>query len=123
MIAAVTLHDAVFVRAVDGDTIIVRASLAALLGGTDSWEHRVRIAGLRCPELSEPGGVEARGFTDSWCRGALELDVTSHGHDNYGRLVAAVTYRGASLADAVVAAGHGTRSSIRAQLSRPDDDR
>lgn len=88
-------------RVVDGDTFI------AYHVGVPP-EERVRILEIDTPERGHPGFDAARSFTATWL---AQGDFTLHAckRDSFGRLLATVTRDGASLADALYAAGLGTR--------------
>lgn len=87
----------------DGDTIRL-----ALNAGLETAAHpRLRVRGLYCPELSQPGGVEARAYTTQVLTDAAGIVVHVHGR-SFGRWVAQVMVDGADLAGLVITAGHGT---------------
>lgn len=81
-------------RVVDGDTFVL------------SGKQRVRLAGVNCPEIDEPLGLEARAFAMQF---ALRRDVRidESRSDRYGRLVSDVRVDGKSLSEAIVDAGLG----------------
>jgi endonuclease YncB( thermonuclease family) len=55
--------DVLFVLSVhDGDTV----KICADRGGSDWWPFWLRLAGIYAPELSEPGGYEARDWLESF---------------------------------------------------------
>jgi len=64
----------------------------------------VRLYGIDCPEVEQPGGARARGLLYMM---ALRRDVTGEtiGVDRYGRDVAIVRVQGACLSEALVRAG------------------
>lgn len=64
------------VQAVDGDTIRY---------GTE----RIRLRGMNAPELSEPGGIEARQRLAELLRQG-NIRIIPHGQDVYGRMLADV---------------------------------
>src|SRR5256885_11722930 len=91
--ASGSLHGIV-VRAVDGDTLVVR-----LAGG---WLERVRLIGVDTPEDVKPGvpvqcyALRAAAFTRRALAGrAVELRVGRDRRDRYGRLLAYVRADGA----------------------------
>jgi endonuclease YncB( thermonuclease family) len=105
-------HPGVVVRVIDGDTLVVRLDLGRY-GGGDVVEHTttIRIAGLYCPELGEPGGEEARDFAKSIVGGADVMVQTRkpNPRDAYGRVVADVWIRlGRSFAEEMIEADHGS---------------
>jgi endonuclease YncB( thermonuclease family) len=81
----------------DGDTITVEAP---------GHVYKVRLFGIDCPELRQPGGDEAKWFTHD---AAIDrtVRVTETDTDRYGRMVAVVTLTdGRVLNHALVRAGH-----------------
>lgn len=89
----------------DGDS--VRLVLDA---GCDAAVHPwLRVKGVYCPELRQPGGPEARAFTVATLAAATEVRVTTFGR-SFARWVADISVDGHNLADLIVAAGHGTTS-------------
>ena len=78
-------------QAVDGDTIRY---------GTE----RIRLRGLNAPELSEPGGFEARQrLVELLSQGNIRL--IPHGKDVYGRMLADVFIGDRNVADIMTAEG------------------
>ena len=63
-------------RVIDGDTIHHEG-------------ERIRIWGLDCPELRQPGGPEAKKALQNLLRGAT-VQLKRRGRDKYGRTVAIV---------------------------------
>jgi micrococcal nuclease len=91
--AAATLHGRV-VRAVDGDTLVVRVDSGAV--------ERVRLIGVDTPEDVEPGtpvqcySLRAAAFTRRQLAGRrVVLRVGREARDRYGRLLAYVRRDGA----------------------------
>jgi micrococcal nuclease len=83
------------VQAVDGDTIRY---------GTE----RVRLRGLNAPELSEPGGFEARQrLAELLSQGNIRL--VPHGLDIYGRMLADVFISDRNVADIMTSEGFAKR--------------
>lgn len=104
-------HPAELVRVIDGDTAVLRIDLGRYPAKV--WvEHPVRIAGLWCPELREPGGVAAMEELRLMLMEAREIVVQTrkpNPGDVYGRIVAYVWADGVIVAEAMIAAGHGTK--------------
>lgn len=83
------------VQVVDGDTIRY---------GTE----RIRLRGLNAPELSEPGGFEARQrLAELLNQGNIRL--IPHGMDVYGRMLADVFISDRNVADIMTAEGFAKR--------------
>ncbi|MBP2370198.1 thermonuclease family protein [Pseudonocardia parietis] len=86
----------------DGDT--VRLALDA--GCETAVFPWLRVAGVNCPELSDPGGSEAAEFLRSVLDRAERVDVHITGR-SFARWVASVSVDGDDLAGMIVDAGHG----------------
>jgi endonuclease YncB( thermonuclease family) len=83
------------VQAVDGDTIRY---------GTE----RIRLRGLNAPELSDPGGLEARQrLAELLSQGNIR--IIPHGQDVYGRMLADVFISDRNVADIMTAEGFAKR--------------
>jgi micrococcal nuclease len=82
---------------VDGDTVKVRPS-----GGGKPVS--VRISGIDAPEICQAGGTASR---DALMRKVLGQHVAVHGrhHDDYGRLLAKITFKGEDAGRWMVAQG------------------
>jgi len=82
---------------VDGDTVRVRPP-----GGGKPVS--VRITGIDAPEICQAGGTASR---DALMRKLLGQRVTLHGrrHDDYGRLLAKITFKGEDAGAWMVAQG------------------
>lgn len=81
---------AIGVRAVDGDTVVVRLDR----GFWDVSTEEIRLRGVDAIELNDPNGygAEARQFVAVRIAGAW-LRITTHmDPDKYGRLLADITY-------------------------------
>jgi len=87
----------------DGDTFRLLLDCGAD-AGVFPW---LRLAGVYCPELNAPGGVEAAEFTAARLAAAGRIEVTLMGR-SFARWVARVVIDGADLAGTIIAAGHGT---------------
>jgi len=79
-------------RVVDGDTVVL------------AGRQRVRLAGVNCPEIDEPLGLEAREFALKMV-GRKDVRVRQDRKDRYGRLVSDIRQGARSLAEALVEAG------------------
>jgi micrococcal nuclease len=83
------------VQAVDGDTIRYGS-------------ERIRLRGLNAPELSEPGGFEARQrMADLLSQGNIR--IVPQGQDVYGRTLADVFIGDRNLADIMTSEGFARR--------------
>jgi endonuclease YncB( thermonuclease family) len=94
----------------DGDTVAI-----TLPESTRIW--RIRLADIRAPELSEPGGKESRdwlrkriagkevGVFIEWPKKRNLLDVPT-----FNRLPGVVWCEGVNINEAIVAAGHATKT-------------
>jgi len=84
------------VRVIDGDTIVVR-------------EHgrnvHLRVANVDAPELSEPGGQDAKRFVIRLCQ-RKKIQYDRRAIDRYHRTVATVRCGRTDLATALKQAGH-----------------
>lgn len=103
-------HPAQVVRVIDGDTMVVRLDLGRYGGGDRvEVETTIRVAGLYCPELREPGGHEALAR-------AAELLIDTevvvqtrkpNPRDPYGRVVADIWLGSWLYAELMIEEGHG----------------
>jgi endonuclease YncB( thermonuclease family) len=105
-------HPAVVVRVIDGDTLVMRLDLG--MYPARFWaEASIRVNGLYCRELDEPGGKEARDFANAVVAnlgivGWVAQTVKPNPRDPYGRIVADLWMPNKqSYAEAVIAARHG----------------
>ncbi len=74
-------YSARVIRVVDGDTLVVEAPGRVV---------KVRLFGIDCPEMSQPGGEHAAWFTSNMVAGRM-VQVDEHDTDRYGRTVAEIT--------------------------------
>lgn len=88
-------------RVIDGDTFILYAVQVPP-------EERLRVLEIDAPERGQPDFDAARQFTIDWLAQG-DFTITACKRDSFGRLLVRVTRNGVSLADALYAAGHGTR--------------
>ncbi len=104
-------YQARVVRVIDGDTLLVELDTGF---HSTRWE-RLRLLGVDCPEIvgtDRQAGMDARNFVRAWVASDTDtwpyLVVTSK-TDSFGRYLATITRKadGVSLADALIAAGHG----------------
>lgn len=103
-------YTAQVLRVVDGDTLVLRVDL----GWHVSIVGHVRLRGVNCPELDTASGSEAADYV----RGLLgDPSVTVATHKpapgrSFARYLADVRLPdGSDLADLIVAAGHGARTT------------
>lgn len=80
------------VSAIDGDTL--------RMGG-----ERIRLRGIDTPELSEPGGQEAKQRLEQLLHDG-PIRIVPHGQDVYGRTVADVFVSGRNVADVLKQEGY-----------------
>lgn len=81
-------HKHHFVRAIDGDTIIVAPNVDAV-----DQRQRIRLYGVDSPELPEKGGMPAKYFVEDILHGKkVRLEVKYK--DRYDRTVAIVYVKG-----------------------------
>lgn len=73
----------------DGDTVRVDIDL-----GQDLWimKRAVRLVGIACRELSDPGGPEARDALAELCPVGTRVRLDSRGWDKYAGRIDAVMY-------------------------------
>lgn len=98
----------------DSDTIVVDCDL-----GFHVWHNaqHLRVAGISCRELRQPGGREAKAYVEQLLPPGTRVRVRSSkvGHDpadvmSFDRYVAVVTLPdGRDLAEALVQAGYACR--------------
>jgi endonuclease YncB( thermonuclease family) len=107
--------DAALISVHDGDT----ATLRLRLPFREAYEGRCRFARINCPELTAPGGPEARDFAAAWFAEAMAatlpaverdypLLVQGRNGDNYGRPLLEIFRKcdGHNISDDILAAGH-----------------
>jgi endonuclease YncB( thermonuclease family) len=100
---------ATFVSNHDGDTVVLALDHGKFPTSRAVTEAELRLRGVACPELSEPGGAEAAEFTRSTLAGAQRITVQTY-RGSFARTVADVWVDGQPLADLIVAAGMGVRA-------------
>lgn len=83
----VTIHD--------GDTVTVD-SRGTLI--------KIRLYGIDCPEMDQPGGADARKFLVDSIQGKL-IDVQPLGTDQYQRVLALLDYQGSNINSLLVEKG------------------
>ncbi len=96
-----------FIRAIDGDTIVVDIDLGFRMYTTTP----LRLLGVNAPEKNTQAGKNAAAWTTAWCgtAGALTLESAKPGDfgDKYGRYLATVYgANGRCLNVEIVTAGH-----------------
>lgn len=79
------------VRVVDGDTIVMAG-------------ERIRLSGLDCPEMNQPGGTLAKRALESLLAGRA-VTLERLGTDRYGRTVARVYVNGSDVSCAMIRGG------------------
>ncbi len=98
-----------FVDNNDGDSVVLRLDHGKFPTSRAVTECDIRVRNLWCPELSEPGGVEAAEFTRKVLTIATRIVAQTY-KASFARTIADVWVDGVLLADLVIAAGHGTSS-------------
>lgn len=99
--ASPRVYNAEIIRAVDGDTYVLRVDL----GFDVSYTATIRLADLDTPERFTPEGRRAAAAADLILRSG-RITVAPTGKMTFARHVAHVYVDGRSLADQLVAAGH-----------------
>lgn len=82
------------IKVLDGDTVIVQTQQQTL---------HVRLLDIDAPELHQTYGKQARRSLQQWCRPPVQL--TTHGHDLYGRTLGHLYCRGEDASQYMVATG------------------
>jgi micrococcal nuclease len=90
-------------RVIDGDTI------------KDSDDKSIRFSLASAPELSEPGGIEAKEYIESVCPVGSPIlidedDLQLSG--SYDRTIAKITCKGINLNQSLLTSNHGTIDTI-----------
>ena len=83
------------IKVIDGDTIEVKSKIQSF---------RVRLAGIDCPESSQPYGDSAKIKTGEICLNKT-VRIEKTGSDKYGRTIAFVTIGKISLNKTLLASG------------------
>jgi endonuclease YncB( thermonuclease family) len=96
-----------FIRAIDGDTIVVDIDLGFRMYLTTP----LRLLGVNAPEKNTPAGKNAMAWTTTWCTNipglALESAKPGDYGDKYGRYLATVyDTNGRCLNKDIIVAGH-----------------
>lgn len=102
------VRNARFVKAHDGDTATFALDHGTYPTSRAVTECDIRVRGLYCPELSEPGGAEAAEHARTLLEQASRITVQTY-KGSFARTVADVWTDGVLFADLMVAAGHGSR--------------
>jgi endonuclease YncB( thermonuclease family) len=107
------IYNATFITAHDGDTVTLRLDHGSFPTAKAETTAPFRIRNLYCPELKEPGGFQAMTFSNNLLIGARQIVVQTHKtptamQGSFARTIADVWVDGQSLADLVIAAGHGS---------------
>jgi len=88
----------------DGDTPVVHRGSKP--GEVIHGEH-VRVEGINAPELSQPGGKEARDYATSICPPGTLVTLTASRKDKYGRFLARVILPdGSDFSARMIESGH-----------------
>jgi len=91
-------------RVIDGDTLVVTTEL----GFTVSADVTVRIRGVNAPEHNKPGGAEATAFLKQLLSDRPLLVESYRDRQSFARWVCDLwTGDGLSVAEQIIAAGHG----------------
>ena len=76
------------IRVIDGDTIYVR--------DYDNKTHKIRLAGIDAPEMSQPYGKESRSHLLELMYGK-EVFIEAKKNDRYGRIIGTAFHKGIDL--------------------------
>jgi len=120
-------EDAYCVRVIDGDTVLMAATVRPFPGETMEREFVVRLLGVDTPEVrgeTRDAGIAASAFTRSLVfdgAPACVLGLTGK-RDVYGRWIGSVyvpkdSTLPADLATALIEAGHGTSKTYAVHLA------
>lgn len=93
----------------DGDTMTLSIDMGRRIYAIDS----IRLLGINCPELSQPGGKEAREFVRNLCPPGKRIRIRTmkNKNDKYGRWLGIVYFEdGNCLNDTILAAGHAVET-------------
>ncbi len=102
------VYRAAVVRVIDGDTYVMTVDLGFYV----TVRLTIRLNGVNCPELREVGGPEAKTFVEGVMAGAGQLLLRSYkDRQTFARWVADIWTDGTSLADIIVAGGHGVTAA------------
>ena len=63
------------------------------------------MAGIDCPELNNPNGIQAKDFTEKALRSAKTIEIENLKRGKYFRIIADVIYDGNNLSNDLIAAG------------------
>jgi endonuclease YncB( thermonuclease family) len=74
---------------IDGDTIDVKTEASSLRLNLNLSSFRVRLAGIDCPELAQPYGIQAKLKTSNLCLNK-QVKIVKMGRDQYNRILANV---------------------------------
>jgi micrococcal nuclease len=102
------VRNALVVRVIDGDTLVLDIDLGFNL----SYECRVRVLGVNCPEVHGPtkdAGLRAKQFTAGWCAANPAVTVKTYvgnNFDDFGRVLAEVWRGESSLGADLLASGN-----------------
>jgi endonuclease YncB( thermonuclease family) len=105
------LVSASVIRTIDGDTAVFAIDIWPGLTGTG----HVRVLDVDTPEMkgaTRAAAERARDFTQAWLNKGEVLLAVGCGRppqDSFGRYLGVVTRDGQSLADELIAAGHGVK--------------
>lgn len=76
---------------IDGDTVDVIAEVLPY-----EWSvRRVRVATINAPEISQPGGMDAKLFAMNLLPRGAVVRLVSDRRENYGRVLASIWFGGA----------------------------
>lgn len=96
-----------YVSVHDGDTVTLRLDHGKYPDSKAVTEAVLRVKGLFCPELNQPGGPEARDAAHDLFSHATRIVVQTY-KGSFARTVADIWVNGMSFAELMIAAGHGT---------------
>lgn len=94
------------ISVVDGDTLKADLDLGF---GVILASKKIRLEHVNCPEKDTMEGKDATWFTESVVLGepSVIVVVKNHREDKYGRILGTIMIGDKSLADEIIAGGHG----------------
>jgi hypothetical protein len=101
------VRKATLVRVLDADTAIFALDHGRFPDAKAVTEAPIRVRGLTCPELSEPGGREAALEAKRILSGAGQIVVQTY-RGSFARTVGDVWVDGVSFAELMALRGHAT---------------
>ena len=101
-------YSTIISKVIDGDTI------------KDSDDKSIRFSLVSAPELSEPGGIEAKEYIESVCPVGSPILIDEDDLQlsrSYDKTTAKITCKGINLNQSLLASNHGTIDTIHCNNS------